>query len=400
METFDEFIRRILKVVFWLFIPISLILAPIYFIVAEQGRDIFPISLYDPLAKPEVIFAIQNELFASPFFKVAVFPGFTFAALIATMMILFERKFLAKINLRVGPLYAGRFEGVLQPIADLFKLLFKEIIIPRKSDKLFFLATPLLIFAVSASLLSVIPLAPELNIVVEILGVTMVKVFMAPVVIAPSSIGLLIFFAAMGFFPLIVLIAGWASSNKFSFIGGLRALHQMISYEIPLILSAVGVVILSGSLDLMQIVAAQTTVWFIIPQILGAIIFYIAALAELERIPFDTPEADTEIVAGWLTEYSGMAFGLIQLAVYIKFYALAALFTVLFLGGWLGPAFLHPIGWFMLKTIIVMIVMIFPRAANPRVRMDMMVRIGWTWLIIFAIVNLLIAVAAASFVNF
>ena len=400
METFDEFIRRILKIVFWLFIPISLILAPIYFIVAEQGRDIFPISLYDPLAKPEVIFAIQNELFASPFFKVAVFPGFTFAALIATMMILFERKFLAKINLRVGPLYAGRFEGVLQPIADLFKLLFKEIIIPRKSDKLFFLATPLLIFAVSASLLSVIPLAPELNIVVEILGVTMVKVFMAPVVIAPSSIGLLIFFAAMGFFPLIVLIAGWASSNKFSFIGGLRALHQMISYEIPLILSAVGVVILSGSLDLMQIVAAQTTVWFIIPQILGAIIFYIAALAELERIPFDTPEADTEIVAGWLTEYSGMAFGLIQLAVYIKFYALAALFTVLFLGGWLGPAFLHPIGWFMLKTIIVMIVMIFPRAANPRVRMDMMVRIGWTWLIIFAIINLLIAVAAASFVNF
>ena len=123
----------------------------------------------------------------------------------------------------------------------------------------------------------------------------------------------------MGFFPLIVLVAAWASSNKFSFIGGLRALHQMISYEIPLVLSAVGVVILSGSLDIFQIVESQKTMWFLFPQFLGAFIFFTASLDELERIPFDTPEADTEIVAGWLTEYSGMAFGLIQLAVYIKF---------------------------------------------------------------------------------
>lgn len=381
METFEEFIKRILTIVFWLLVVISIILVFVFFIFAETiGRDL-PLNPYAPISKPEELFVIQDELFASPFFKVAVFPGFTFAAIIATIMILFERKLLAKINLRVGPLYAGRLEGILQPIADLFKLLFKELIIPKKSDKPFFLATPLLVMAVVASLLAVIPLAPD-------------------VVIAVSPIGLLIFFAAMGFFPLIVLIAGWASNNKFSFIGGLRALHQMISYEIPLILAAVGVVILSGSLDLVMIVERQASIWFILPQVIGAFIFYVASLAELERIPFDMPEADTEIVAGWLTEYSGMGFGLLQLAIYVKFYALAALFTVLFLGGWLGPPILPPVAWFLLKTILVMIIMILPRAANPRLRIDMMVRLGWTWLVILAIANLLIALATATLVSF
>ena len=188
---------------------------------------------------------IQLELMASSFFKVVVFPGFTTAALVATVMILFERKFLAKINLRVGPLYAGKFEGFLQPIADLFKLISKELIIPKKADKTFFIAIPFMLFAVVSALLSVIPIGPSTY-------------------VARSPISLLIFFAIMGFFPIIVLLAGWASSNKFSFIGGLRALHQMISYEIPLVLVAVSIVVLSGSLDLYQIVIAQKTVWFII----------------------------------------------------------------------------------------------------------------------------------------
>jgi len=380
IETFEQFIKRILTIVFWLIILAPMIIIPILFIIIESGLIEFPINPYALIAAPDLIMPIQLELMASSFFKVVVFPGFTTAALAATVMILFERKFLAKINLRVGPLYAGKFEGFLQPIADLFKLISKELIIPKKADKTFFIAVPFMLFAVVSALLAVIPIGPNTY-------------------VTRSPISLLIFFAIMGFFPIIVLLAAWSSSNKFSLIGGLRALHQMISYEIPLILVAVSVVILSGSLDLYQIVIAQQTVWFIIPMFLGACIFYVASLAELERIPFDMPEADTEIVAGWLTEYSGMFFGIIQLAIYVKFYALSALFTVLFLGGWYGPGILPPEAWFLMKTLIVMVFMILPRGFNPRIRIDMMVKIGWRYLIIISIINLLIAVVAASILS-
>ena len=234
------------------------------------------------------------------------------------MVIWYERKLLAKMQYRVGPLYAGRIEGVLQSFADLFKLLFKEIVIPAKADALFFMGVPFAMMAASGALLAVIPVSPTSY-------------------IATSPYSLLIAIAVLGFFPIITVMAGWASSNKFSFIGGIRALYQMISYEIPLIIAALGVVILSGgTLNLFRIVAAQNRIWFLIPMILGAIVFYITAMAEVERIPFDIPEADSELVAGWLTEYTSMAFGVINLAIYIKLYALSSLFTILFLGrmGW------------------------------------------------------------------
>ena len=382
METFEEFVKRILTILFWLIIILPIIIFPILFLVVGLlGIDVIIVNeiltaAIDPLKAIKL--AERYGLgFSSTFFKIAAFPGFTFAALVATFIILYERKLMAKVQLRVGPLYAGRFEGFLQPIADLFKLLGKELVVPEKADKMFFWAAPILSIGLAASLLAVIPLSPTIY-------------------IARSEFSLLIPFAILGFSPLVVLIAAWASSNKFAFIGGLRALHQLAAYEIPMLLSILGIVILTGSFDLMKIVEAQKDIWFIFPQFLAAIIFYITILSELERIPFDLPEAETEIVSGWLTEYTGMHFGLLQLGVYMKFYALALLFTLLFLGGWNGPAFLPPIVWLLGKLFFVITIIIFPRAVLPRLRMDQLIRIGWAWLIALSFINIFIAVIESS----
>jgi|TARA_B100001750_G_scaffold78350_1_gene62171 NADH-quinone oxidoreductase subunit H len=382
LETFEEFVKRILTILFWFLLLSPLVIFPVLFLVV-------PILGIDVTTVNEILTATIDPLKAikladkygigpsSTFFKVAAFPGFTFAALVATLTILYERKLMAKAQLRVGPLYAGRFEGVLQPIADLFKLLGKELVVPEKADKTFFWAAPILSLGLGAALLTVIPLSPTTY-------------------IARSEFSLLIPFAIIGFSPLVVLIAAWASSNKFAFIGGLRALHQLAAYEIPMLLSILGIVILTGSFDLMKIVEAQKDIWFIFPQFLAAIIFYITILSELERIPFDLPEAETEIVSGWLTEYTGMHFGLLQLGVYVKFYVLALLFTLLFLGGWNGPAFLPPIAWLLLKLFFVITLIIFPRAVLPRLRIDQLIRIGWAWLIALSFINLFIAVIESS----
>ena len=382
METFEEFVKRILTILFWFLLLSPLVIFPVLFLVV-------PILGIDVTTVNEILTATIDPLKAikladkygigpsSTFFKVAAFPGFTFAALVATLTILYERKLMAKAQLRVGPLYAGRFEGVLQPIADLFKLLGKELVVPEKADKTFFWAAPILSLGLGAALLTVIPLSPTTY-------------------IARSEFSLLIPFAIIGFSPLVVLIAAWASSNKFAFIGGLRALHQLAAYEIPMLLSILGIVILTGSFDLMKIVEAQKDIWFIFPQFLAAIIFYITILSELERIPFDLPEAETEIVSGWLTEYTGMHFGLLQLGVYVKFYVLALLFTLLFLGGWNGPAFLPPIAWLLLKLFFVITLIIFPRAVLPRLRIDQLIRIGWAWLIALSFINLFIAEIESS----
>jgi len=382
METFEEFVKRILALLFWFILLSPLIIFPILFLLVPIfGIDVTTVNeILTATIDPIKALKLVEELGLGPsstFFKVVAFPGFTFAALIATITILYERKLIAKTQLRVGPLYAGRFEGFLQPIADLFKLLGKELIVPEKADKAFFWAAPILSLALGASLLAVIPLSPTIY-------------------IARSDFSLLIPFAIIGFSPLVVLIAAWASSNKFAFIGGLRALHQLAAYEIPMLISILGVVVLTGSFDLMEIVEAQKNMWFIIPQFLGAIIFYITILSELERIPFDLPEAETEIVSGWLTEYTGMHFGLLQLGVYIKFYVLALLFTLLFLGGWNGPAFLPPVVWLLTKLFFVISLIIFPRAVLPRLRLDQLIRIGWAWLIALSFINLFIAVIESS----
>jgi NADH-quinone oxidoreductase subunit H len=377
IRTFEDFIKHVLWLVFWIVLLTPLIGLPIYYF----SYTIIGVNLLDVFAlittKPEQFIQLQLQLISQEptrsIFLWTAFPGFTFAAIFsAVVMIYIERKFVAKIQLRVGPQYAGRFEGFLQSFADLFKLLFKEIIIPYKVDKLFFWAVPFALVAVAGALIALLPLSPNTY-------------------IANPPVGAVVVFAIIGFSPIIALLAGWASNSKYSFLGGLRALHQMVAYEIPMILSIVGIVALSGTLNLMEIVNAQAKLWYILLQPLGAIVFFIAALAELERIPFDLPEADSELVAGWQTEYSGMLFGVMQLATYIKFYALAGLFTVFFLGGWYGSSILPPEAWFIIKTFIVMLVMMIPRGIMPRVRIDLLLRTGWVKLMLLTFLNIFMA---------
>jgi NADH-quinone oxidoreductase subunit H len=214
--------------------------------------------------------------------------------------------------------------------------------------------------------------------------------------IANPPVGAILAFAILGFTPLIVLLAGWASNSKYPFLGGLRALHQMVAYEIPMILSLVGAVLLSGSLNLMGIVTAQSGIWYIVLQPLGAIVFFIGALAELERIPFDLPEADSELVAGWQTEYTSMLFGTFQLANFTRMYVMAGLFTTFFLGGWLGPPGPPPELWFILKVTVVMVVMMLPRSIMPRVRIDILLRAGWVRLLALSFANLFLTMVIIS----
>lgn len=346
---------------------------------------------------PIIQFFMQTELF-----KVAVFPGFTYAALIAAVTIFVERKFLAKMQLRVGPLYAGKIEGIFQLLADGLKLVSKEIIVPSGADKLIFWAAPIAFVATAAAITALIPAAPGW-------------------VVADLDVGLIAVFAIFGFFPLIALLFSWASNSKYPFIGGLRALHQLIAFEIPFILSALSVVILAGTLNLTEIAEAQQQYWYILFLPISAFVFYISALAEVERVPFDLPEAESEIVAGWLTETSGMIYGLIQLGTYIKLYALSAIFVILFLGGWAGPQIFpqelgppgektplvqmltlqgiyNPISfnavfWFTLKTFGVIMLMLLPRGINPRIRIDILLHTGWYKLIVLTFINIFIALA-------
>ncbi len=381
ITTFEGFIKQILKIVFWVLLLLPLVGIPAYYLldsIFHFGTDVLALMF----AKPDQLITIQLKLLGTePFrsiFLWTAFPGLTFAALFSTILMGYiERKMIAKMQLRVGPQYAGRFEGILQNFADLFKLLFKEITIPRSADKAIFVGVPFALMAVAGALLALIPLGPNTY-------------------IANPDVGAIIIFAIVGFTPLVVLLAGWASNSKYPFLGGLRALHQLVSYEIPLILSGVGVVVLSGSLNLISIVNAQVGVWYIVLQPLGAVVFFVGALAELERIPFDLPEADTELVAGWQTEYTGMTFGTFLLGQFIKMYAFAGLFTVFFLGGWLGPSFLPPEASFIIKVFIVMIIMMIPRGTTARLRIDILLRSGWTKLLALSFANIFVAMVVVG----
>ncbi len=381
ITTFEGFIRHIIKLVLWVVLLTPLVVLPVFFFAYTLAGKSFP-DLFVLMTNPTMLMAFLNSLMTTEptktLFALTTFPGFTFAAIFSTVfMVWVERKFIAKIQLRVGPQYAGRFEGILQNFADLFKLLFKEMLIPDQVDKAVFVAVPLALMFIAGSLLALVPLGPTTY-------------------IADPSIGAIFVFAIISFTPLVVMLAGWASNSKYPLLGSLRALHQMVAFEIPMILSVVGVVVLSGSLDLVKIVNAQSSVWFILLQPLGAIVFFICVLAELERIPFDLPEADTELVAGWQTEYGGMNFGVFQLATYIKFYSLAGIFTTFFLGGWYGPGFLPAPAWFILKTFIVMVAMMLPRGVFPRVRLDVLLRGGWTKLMFLSFLNLFLALLIIS----
>ena len=367
-----------------------------------DGEVLTPYLFLSMIVDPTRTLPILQFFMHTDLFRVAVFPGFTYAALIAAVTIFVERKFLAKMQLRVGPLYAGKIEGILQLLADGLKLISKEIIVPSGADKPIFWAAPIAFVATAAAVTALIPAAPGW-------------------VVADLDVGIVAVFAIFGFFPLIALLFSWASNSKYPFIGGLRALHQMIAFEIPFILSALSVVLLAGTLNLTNIAEAQQSYWFILFLPISAFVFYISALAEVERVPFDLPEAESEIVAGWLTETSGMIYGLIQLGTYVKLYALCALFVVLFLGGWAGPQIfpkeLGPPGektpllqlltlegiynqviansifWFTLKTFGIIMLMLLPRGINPRIRIDILLHTGWYKLIVLSFINIFIALA-------
>ena len=403
---FGGFVVSLIWLIFWILIIVALVGLPLIFIILfyvplpeVDGEVLTPYLFLTSILYPQSAIPVIETLLDTTFFKVAVFPGFTYAALIAAATIFIERKFLAKMQLRVGPLYAGKIEGILQLLADGLKLISKEIIIPSGSDKLIFWSAPIAFVATAAAVVALIPAAPGW-------------------VVADIDVGLLAVFAILGFFPLIALLFSWASNSKYPFIGGLRALHQLIAFEIPFILSALSVVILSGTLNLTEVVESQIqSYWFIFFLPISAFVFYISSLAELERIPFDLPEAEAEIVAGWLTETSGMIYGLLQLGSYIKTYALAALFVILFLGGWAGPQIfpaeitpesaeaIIPVSelyeqtdanaafWFTLKTFGVIMLMLLPRGISPRIRIDILLHTGWYKLIVLAFINMFVALA-------
>jgi NADH-quinone oxidoreductase subunit H len=395
ITTFEGFIRRILTVIFWVALLAVVVFVPIYYALEAVFRfqlcfpgatPSAPAMCYDPLAlmttKPlDALSGTMNLLATEPFhtlFALTVFPGFSFVAVYGTIFMGWvERKFTAKIQLRTGPMNAGKVEGILQNVADFFKLAFKEIIVPNGVDRATFLAIPFALMAVAGALVALVPLSPTTY-------------------IANPSVGAVLVFAILGFTPLVVLLAGWASNSKYPFLGGLRALHQLVAYEIPMILSLVGAVVLSGSLSLMNIVNAQGSVWYIVLQPLAAIVFYIGALAELERIPFDIPEAESELVAGWQTEYTSMLFGTFQLANFTRMYVMAGLFTTFFLGGWLGPAPVPPEVWFILKVTVVMILLMLPRSIMPRLRIDMLLRAGWVKLLALSFANIFITMIIVS----
>jgi NADH-quinone oxidoreductase subunit H len=309
-------------------------------------------------------------IMTSPLFlKIAIFPGLTSIGIIAAVLTWLDRKITARVQLRIGPQYVSPFGGILQSFADLIKLAFKELIIPEKADRFFFVLAPVFGLVLGAGLVGLIPFSPE-------------------TLISNVEVGLPVFLAFVTLSPTLVLLAGWSANSKYPFIGGLRSLFQQTGYEIPLWLSSLGVVMMAGSFNLTKIIQAQSTGWFIIPQLLGAIIFLVTSVAEQERIPFDLPEAEPEIIMGWQAEYPGFLFLAAQGAGFVKLYAFSALFTTIYLGGYLGPGPLPPLFWSLFKTTIMVVLVILLRGAFGRVRLDQLLRYGWTLLLGLAIVNI------------
>ena len=307
------------------------------------------------------------------FLEIVVFPGLISIAILGAFFTWFERKLTARVQLRIGPQYSSPIGGILQGFADIIKLLFKELIIPDGADRFFFIMSPVTALIIGAALLGLIPFAPGIQ-------------------IANVEVGLPVFLAIVTLSPTLVLLAGWSANSKFPFIGGLRALFQQTAYEIPLWLSALGVVMITGSLSLTGIVQyQQNSGWLIVPQALGAVLFIVTSTAEMERLPFDLPEAESEIMMGWQAEYPGPLFMLVQGPAFIKLYAFAALFSTLYLGGYLGPAIVPPIVWFFAKTIVIIVAIMLFRSTFPRVRLDQLLRQGWTTLLTLSIVNIVIA---------
>jgi NADH-quinone oxidoreductase subunit H len=308
--------------------------------------------------------------------KIGVMLGVLLLA--ASYLVWLERKLLARFQIRLGPNRAGIF-GLLQPIADAVKLLTKEDIIPAQADAFIFQLAPAVVAMTALLMFAVVPVGPDM----VIFG------HPVPMVITDLNVGLLYVFALSSLGVYGVALGGWASNSKFALLGGIRGAAQMISYELALGLSLVPVVMLAGSFSLTAIVDAQARIPFIVLQPVSFVIFIISAMAESKRIPFDLPEAENELGAGFHTEYSGMRFGLFFLGEYVHIQVLGALIAVFFLGGWHGP-FLPPPVWLLLKIFAVALIMIWIRGTLPRLRYDQLMALGWKVLIPASLVNIVL----------
>tara|TARA_B100000676_G_scaffold88199_1_gene87968 strand:+ start:690 stop:1643 length:954 start_codon:yes stop_codon:yes gene_type:complete len=288
----------------------------------------------------------------------------------AALLITVERRLLGFWQERLGPNRVGWF-GSLQVVADMIKIFTKEDWIPPFADKFSFVVAPGIIMTVVLLSFAVIPFSPNLGVIDSNIGVLFV--------LAMASLG-----------AYSVMLGGLSSDNKYALLGSLRAAAQMISYEVFMGISLLGVIALAGSFNLREIVESQSDGWYIVPQFIGFVIFLIAGVAESHRLPFDIPEAEQEICAGYHTEYSGMKFGMFFVAEYIGLVLISSLITVLFFGGWLGPDFLPPVAWFAIKAFGFIAFFILMRAAVPRPRYDQLMTYGWLFLLPLSLLNLLV----------
>lgn len=296
---------------------------------------------------------------------------------LAAYLVWVERKLIGRMQVRYGPNRAGRY-GLLQPLADLIKLVTKEDTVPGEASKGIFRLAPAVVALMALFIFAVVPFGRT----VTLWGRQI------PLVITDLNIGLLFILALSSISVYGIALGGWASNSKYSLLGGVRAAAQMISYEIPLGLSLVPIVMLARSFSLVDIVNAQSQFPFILVQPVSFVLFFVSALAEIKRIPFDLPEAENELVAGYHTEYSGMRFGLFFLGEYITMVMMGSLVAVFFWGGWRGP-FLPPLVWFLLKVFIIVFALIWVRGTLPRLRYDQLMHVGWKVLIPVALLNIM-----------
>ncbi|MCC6392178.1 MAG: NADH-quinone oxidoreductase subunit NuoH [Bryobacterales bacterium] len=310
----------------------------------------------------------------SPYPIVAIIGILAATLTLAAGLIWLERRLLALWQDRYGPNRVGPF-GLLQVLADMIKIFFKEDWIPPFADKVVFIVAPAVIVVTVLMSFAVLPLAPG-------------------IIVSDLNVGLLFVLGMSSLGVYSVVLAGWSSDNKYALLGGLRAAAQMMSYEVFMGLALMGVVLVAGSFNLAEIVAAQRRVWFVVPQFLGFVLFLIAGVAETRRLPFDLPEAESELIAGFHAEYSGMKFGMFFVGEYLGVILISCLITILFFGGWLGPV-LPPIVWFLIKMMLFICFFILLRAALPRPRFDQLMSWGWKVMLPLALANLLVTGAVA-----
>jgi NADH-quinone oxidoreductase subunit H len=353
---------------------------------------------------------------AFPFmvFAVAVLLAFQGVLMIVAYTVLAERKVLGWIQGRIGPNRVGPW-GLLQPFADLLKFIFKEDLVPDKSTKFIYFLAPLVALTCALLPMVVYPFGPPINVDLSFLpwglgdGIRQV-----PLTIAQIDVGVLYVLGITSVGVYGIALAGWSSNSKYSLMGGLRSSAQMISYELAMGASVIGVVMLAGTLDLNGIINAQSSSpfkWYIIPQFVGFIVFLIAAFAETNRVPFDLPEAETELVAGFHTEYSALKFALFFMAEYVNMFTVSVMCTVLFLGGWYIPGLSHvfEVGsipyalashvGFLLKIFCFLFLYIWIRGTLPRFRFDQLMNFGWKFLLPVALANVIVTIVLVYFLN-